>query len=361
MSGAFWRILQVLLLGTIICCLAFALVRIWRFQGIVFHKRTWLIQSNSITPASNGTQPAISGTRMQSIFDLFHGRGKSAMIRDSLAVLLLKTLPIFIVSWVGISIDTLDIHHRWVQPFTNMYEKACPASDSLLLDYMTVSPLEAIPQAWTKKHFRVVYFGTLSALKWVTILIMTGLCAITETGSRVVVQLSPTAAFFAIIWLSIYIYSLTSAWCPPKRRLPRDVGSLYDYFCFFYDSQLRWPPEFARAAFSQDITKDELHSQLRLVRDKFRFGLVGDPQEPHPGFDSSDHVLWIAPVPGICRRMKGAFTGRKDKPSLSDHASDSNIENDAISMDNLSASTIRRRGTLVREDSQWTGHSSAVN
>lgn len=328
----------------------------------MLHRGTWLIESNDITPGPNGTKFVRPGIEIVLVPDSFKRRDKPAMIRDFLAYLLLRFLPISIVSWAGASITIMDIHHRWVQPFTSMYERASPASDSLLLDYMTVSPLDVIPQAWAKNHFRVVYFGVLSALNWVPPLIITGLCAITETGTGVVVQLSPTAASFAIIWSCIYIYSLTSAWPPPKRRLPRDVACLYDLFCLFYDSQLRWYPEFAGAAFSQNITKDELHSQLRLVRDKISFGLVGDPQERHPGFDSAEYVTRVAPIPGILRRVKNAFRRRKDRARPSDHDSDVNSESDAISLDEYDASTsTHHRGPLAREDPQWTSHSTAVN
>lgn len=360
--GAFWHILQVLLLATIVACLTFALIRIWCFQGIVLHKGPWLIQSNDITPAPNGTRFVTPGIEVITVPDSFGRRDKPAMIRDSVAVLLLRFLPISILGWAGASITIADIHHRWVQPFTNMYEKPSPASDSLLLDYMTVSPLDVIPQAWARNHFRVVYFGVLSALNWVPPLIITGLCAITETGSGVVVQLSPTAACSAIIWSSIYIYSLTSFWPPPTRRLPRDVASLYDLYCFFYDSQLRWYPEFAGAAFSKDITKDELHSQLRLIRDKFGFGLVGESHERHPGFDSVDHVTWIAPIPGVLGRMKNMFKRRKDRSNLSDHGSDSDSESDAIPLEDFNTSTsTHHRGTSVRGTTQTLGHSTAVD
>lgn len=340
-----------------LCFLAFALVRIWWFQGIVFQKGAWLIQSSDIAAAPNGTQFVTPGVIIVSIPNSFSRHDKSAMIRDFLAVLLLRFLPVLIVSRVGGLIAVLDIQHRWVQPFTNMYEKASLASDSLLLDYMTVSPLEVIPQAYTKDHYRVVYFGVISALKWVPPLTIIGIFAITETGSGVVVQISPTAASFAIIWLGLYIYSYFSFWPPSTRKLPRDVGSLFDLFCFFYDSELRRYPAFARAACSPDITKDELHSKLRLARHKLRFGLIGNSRKQHPGFDYADHVTWVKPVPGFVRRMKG-----KSRASPIDHGSDSNGEYDAHSMDDLSiSSSMRRRRTSIREDAQWTGHSSAAN
>ncbi|KAG9677832.1 hypothetical protein KCU99_g4411, partial [Aureobasidium melanogenum] len=314
--------------------------------GIVLNTGSWIIQSNDITPAPNGTSR----------------HDKAAMTRDALAYLLLRFLPISIVGWAGASITIMDIHHRWVQPFANMYEKASLASESLLLDYMTVSPLAVIPQAWANEHYRVVYFGVLSVFNWVPPLIMIGLCAITETGSGIVVQLSPTAACFAIVYSSIYIYSLMSYWPPAKRRLPRDVGSLYDYFCFFYDSQLRWHPEFGRAAFSKDITKDELHSMLRLARDEFRFGLVGDPQDPHPGFDVARHVTWVAPIPSIYQRIKNLIRRRKDTINSNDNDSDSNSEDDAIPLRNLYAPiSAHHRGPLIIETHASAGHSTAVD
>jgi hypothetical protein len=360
-SSAILLVWPIPLLATIEVCLIFALVRIWWFHGIILNKGAWLIQSTNVSSAPNGTQLLIPGIELGLTPDSFSRHNKPAMNRDIVAVLLLRALPIIIVGWAGAMITIIDIHHRWVQPFTNMYERASPASDSLLLDYMTVSPLEVIPQAWTKGHFKVVFFGVLSALNWVPSLVITGLCAVNETGSRVVVQLSPVAASFAIVSLSVYIYSLTSAWVPPKRRLPRDVGSLYDLFCFFYDSELRCYPEFFGAAFSRDITKDELHSQLRLRRDYFSFGLVGDPREVSPGFDSADYVDWVAPVPGIFHRINNVFRRRKDRSSPSTHGSDSDSEYDAVPLDDLNASTsTHHRGAFIREDPQSTGHSTAV-
>jgi hypothetical protein len=347
------------LMVIIVSCLTFALVRIWWFQGIVFQNGPWLIQSNDIMPAPNGTQFVTPGN---TFVLLPYPHNQSALTRDFLAVTLLRILPITIVGSAGASITVLDIHHRWVQPFTNMYEKASLASDSLLLDYMTVSPLDVIPQAWAGNHYRVVYFGVLSALNWAPQLMLTGLCAITETGSGVVVQLSPTVASLTIIWLSVYIYSMFFFWPPPRRRLPRDVGSLYDLFCFFYDSQLRWYPEFARAAFSPDITKDELHSRMRLARDRFGFGLVGNSDDRHPGFDYEDHVTWIAPIPGVFGRMKNGFKRRKDRSSPSDRSCDSNSEYDAIPLDDFDASTSTyHRGPVIRGRSQTYGHSTVVD
>jgi hypothetical protein len=232
-----------------------------------------------------------------------------------------------------------------------MYEKPSSAPDSLLLDYMTVSPLEVIPQAWTKGHLKVVYFGVLSALNWVPPLTIVGLCTVNETGSGVVVQLSPTVALFAVICLSVYIYSLFSFWSPPKRRLPRHVGSLYDLFCFFYDSELRWHPMFSRAAYSKRSTKEQLHARLCLVKEKFSFGLLGDPQDPLPGFDYANNVTWVALVPGILARMKNVFSRRKDRSSPSNNASSPDDEDDAIPLDDLDASaSTHHRGPFIRED-----------
>ncbi|KAH0401455.1 hypothetical protein KCU89_g4145, partial [Aureobasidium melanogenum] len=350
-----------------VVCLTIALIRVWSYDGIVLKTGAWAIQSNNVTLPPNGTAFVRPGVDFVLIPGSF---GQAANTRDFLAYILFRLVPITIVGWAGGILTTVDVHHRWVQPFTNMYEKASLASGSLLLDYMTVSPLEVIPQAWANKHYRVVYFGMLNALNWVPPLIMTGLCAVTETGSETVVQLSPTVACLAIICLSIYIYSLISAWAPAKRRLPRDVGSLYDYFCFFYDSQLRWFPEFGQAAFSRDMTKDELHSLLRLAKDEFRFGLVGDPQNPHPGFDVAEHVTWIAPVPGICERIKNLFRRRKSisdsndngsDSDANDNRSDSNSEYDAIPLQDYDdfAST-HHRGPLIRIHPS-NGHSTAVD
>lgn len=307
----------------------------WYCEGTVLNTGLWIIQSDDAPSATNDTRSATQESEVAAISDIFNRHDKAAATRYALADLLFRVLPIVFVGWVGASMVAMDIHHRWVQPFTNMYEKASLASESLLLDYLTISPLSVIPQAWANEHYRVVCFGVLSALKRYPPLIMTALCAINDTGSGIVVQLSPTVACFMVLWSSICIYALILAWSSAERRLPRDVGSLYDYLCFFYDSQLRWFPEFGRAAFSKDITKDELHSMLRLARDEFRFGLVGDPQNQHPGFDVAEHVTWVAPVPGICQRIKNLFRRRKSTSDSSDNGSDSASEGDALRLDDL--------------------------
>jgi hypothetical protein len=337
-----------LLLATLLLCLVFALVRIWWFQGIVLQKGAWLIQSNDIISGPNGTQFVISGIEFVA---LPNSHDKSVMTRDSLAFLLLRVLPIGVVGLGGSFIAHLDIHHRWIQPFTNMYEKPSSAADSLLLDYMTVSPLEVLPQAWAKGHLKVVYFGVLSALNWVPPLTIVGLCTVNETGSGVVVQLSPVFASFAVIWIGVYMYSLSFFWPPPKRRLPRNVGSLYDLFCFFYASELREHPMFSRAACSKHDTKEKLHARLRLIEEDFSFGLLGDPREPLPGFDYADNVTWVEPIPGFRGWMKSVFKRRKDKLSRSNHGSNSESEYDAVPLDDLEASaSTHHRGPFVGED-----------
>ncbi|THZ03611.1 hypothetical protein D6C93_02923 [Aureobasidium pullulans] len=120
-----------------------------------------------------------------------------------------------------------------------MYRGPSSVTDSLLLDYMTVSPLEVLPQAWTNKHYKVLYFGIPSALDWVPQLTITGLCSVTETGSQVIVQVSPVAACLTIFWVLLYAFSLRANWAPPERKLPRICGSLYDLFTFSYASRLR--------------------------------------------------------------------------------------------------------------------------
>ncbi|KAL2031135.1 hypothetical protein VTO58DRAFT_106486 [Aureobasidium pullulans] len=144
---------------------------------------------------------------------------RAADFRDLLAFILLRLGPINTMSLIGRSIKVLDTHHRWTQPFTDMYDAPASASSVLSQDYMTVSPLSVISQAWGNGHHKVVFFGVLSALDWVPALIVTGLCAITETGSGVIVRISPTAACLGILWSIIYIYALSCALACTKAEI----------------------------------------------------------------------------------------------------------------------------------------------
>ncbi|THV82363.1 hypothetical protein D6D26_10265 [Aureobasidium pullulans] len=226
-----------------------------------------------------------------------------------------------------------------------MYRGPSSVTDSLLLDYMTVSPLEVLPQAWTNKHYKVLYFGILSALNWVPPLTITGLCSVIETGSQVIVQVSPVAACLTMFWAFLYAFSLAISWAPPERKLPRICGSLYDLFTFFYASRLRWLPEFGHAAFSKTLTKADFHAHLLLARHEFLFGLVAGQETSHQGFDIASHVVRIKPV----RRF------RKTRPS------DRDADPEAIQMDTLSASeSLHDGGQPMDEDSPARGRSSAI-
>lgn len=325
--------------------LACALLRIWTHKGIIFQSQTWIIQSNDLPAFANGTQVITSGEPWAPLSNPVSRLDKAAMIRDSLAVIFLRVVPIAGLGMVSNGIAVLDIHHRWVQPFTNMYRGPSSVTDSLLLDYMTVSPLEVLPQAWTNKHYKVLYFGILSALNWVPPLTITGLCSVTETGSQVIVQVSPVAACLAIFWALLYAVSLTTNWAPPERKLPRICGSLYDLFTFFYASRLRWLPEFGHAAFSKTLTKADFHAHLLLARHEFLFGLVAGQETSHHGFDIASHVIRIKPV----RRF------RRTRPS------DRDADPEAIQMDTLSASESLHDGDQpMDEDSPASGRSSAI-
>lgn len=338
-------ILMYAFLLVLVASLAFALLRIWKHKGIIFQSQTWIIQSDDLPVSANGTQVITSGDEWTSSFNSVSRVDLAAMIRDSLAVIFLRGVPILGLGMVSNGIAILDIHHRWVQPFTNMYRGPSSVTDSLLLDYMTVSPLEVLPQAWTNKHYKVLYFGILSALNWVPPLTITGLCTVTETGSQVIVQVSPVAACLAIFWALLYAVSLTTNWAPPERKLPRICGSLYDLFTFFYASRLRWLPEFGHAAFSKTLTKADFHAHLLLARHEFLFGLVAGQETSHQGFDIASHVVRIKPV----RRF------RKTRPS------DRDADPEAIQMDTLSASESLHDGDQpMDEDSPASGRSSAI-
>ncbi|THX53262.1 hypothetical protein D6D06_06222 [Aureobasidium pullulans] len=339
-----------------VACLAWILIRIWFYDGVVLRTATWLIQSNNIAIAPNSTEFVSLGSTVVQIHNMFI-YDKAADFRDLLAFILLRLGPINTMSLIGRSIKVLDTHHRWTQPFTDMYDAPASASSVLSQDYMTVSPLSVISQAWGNGHHKVVFFGVLSALDWVPALIVTGLCAITETGSGVIVRISPTAACLGMLWSIIYIYALSCAWPAQKRKLPRDVGSLYDLLCLFHDSELRWLPQFMRTATSKNMTKRWLHSSLVTSSHKVSFGVMGAPDNQHCGFDLAQHVRRVIPNPDL-RDRAGEALGLSTRSRQSSPAAD---EEASIELEDVGgASAVRHRRVQSDEVTPPVGVSSAI-
>ncbi|KAH0362916.1 hypothetical protein KCU65_g7715, partial [Aureobasidium melanogenum] len=363
----FWPTIVILYLMLLFMGTGYASIRIWTSQGIIFRFPVLLIQSNDIPLPINDTNYQLSsGNSWISVppdTPLFSW-GMFLLILLPLAIF--RFLPVMIMAFASSMVSDLDSNYRLTQPYVNMYTEASSASQSLLLDYMTVSPLAVLPEAWANGHFKVIYLGVLNALSWIPILVTTGLCSIVlNLTNIVVVQVAPTLAFFGVVWSLLYIHALTYWWVPPERKLPRDNSRLYDIFCYVYDSKLRWHSEFGHAAFSPDLTKDELHSLIRLSRDKYLFGLVGEPGEEHPGFDIAEtsdsadtgYVRWIKPNSGFFVRVKSRFQRRKSKTERSDDVSDP--EGIPLTHLNASFSTFHRR-RLSAEDPHLQGHSTAL-
>jgi hypothetical protein len=338
---------QLLILTAIIAVLSYAMMQIWTSDGVILNKKTWVIQSNDIVAALNGTRLLIAG-ELSVPFANYIVYDEAATIRDALALIFLRFLPVALMSFVGTSIASLDVHHRWIQPFVNMFNEASPASETLLLDYMTVSPLSVLPQAWSNSHGKVLVFGVLNAVSWVPPLVATSLCGITETGSKLIVQMSSTSACICVVFAMIYVFALLSSWPSAKRKLPRHVGSLYGIYRLFDQSRLRWDPEFSHAAFSSKLTKDEFHALFRLRRDKYRFGLVTGSGQKRPGFDvaiahgeDTGYVRWLAPVPRIWERAERVFKRLKGRRSRSPDIQ-RDLEQDNVSMQDINTSTAIR-------------------
>lgn len=145
--------------------------------------------------------------------------------------------------------------------------------------------------------------------------------------------------------------------------------------CFFYDSKLRWYPEFGYAATSQeDFTKDDLHAHLLLRKDKYLCGLVSEHDREHIGFDiaiaegqTTGFVRWVEPVPRRGDRMKSFFSKISKqwrRKSRQNEEFDGNMEmgDDAVSMQDLDMPPPTRRRTHLNEEyTHIGGQSSALD
>lgn len=351
--------LAILYLIVVCVCLVFALIRIWTSEGVVLQLPRLLVLSTNIAVSINSTSLTSTGDQWPTA----PSQTDSSLVITLVPILICRFLPVMTMNLANFLIADLDTHHRWSQPFACMYAEPSFASQSILLDYMTVSPLQVLSQAWANGHFKVVYSGILNALSWIPTLIATGFCSFILTDIAVV-RLSPTLAVIGIFWALLYIHAISSYWAPPERKLPRDIGSLYAIFCFIYDSKFRWYSEFCHATFSPNLTKDELYSLIRLSSDKYRFGMVGELGEEHPGFDVAEtsdgadtgYVRWIKPHPGFFARVKSRFQRRKSKMERGDDVFDP--EGIPLNYLNASTSTSHQR-RLSAEDPYPQGHSTA--
>ncbi|KAK5120880.1 hypothetical protein LTR85_005947 [Meristemomyces frigidus] len=77
---------------------------------------------------------------------------------------ILRGLPQFFVSSALGQSAVFDLFYLYCQPFVDMYRGPSSAAKSILLDYLTISPLKVLLEAHQHGHWKVLYFKILALL-----------------------------------------------------------------------------------------------------------------------------------------------------------------------------------------------------
>ena len=195
---------------------------------------------------------------------------------------LFQALPTFISQLFTYFWSHVDLFHRATQPFVGMYEKSKRASESILLDYVSAPPVIIAIKAARKSHWKVAYFSLLSLASNVLPTLVGTLFTTISSGSRVTVTVDIQKLSYVAAILLVYCISIPIAWPTRNRKLPRNVDSPTDLFCFCYSSQLLDDP--ALDLSDPDYKREDFVQALHRSNKKYRFGFYqGTDKRKHLG------------------------------------------------------------------------------
>jgi hypothetical protein len=221
-----------------------------------------------------------------------------------------------IITWI-------DLNMRFMQPFRNMFGKGsevsfgrrvkeflgwpwwrsaintepeerteertpATAAESILLAYITVSPLQVPLTAWDKGHYKVCIYSTLSTLSPLFPIFVGGLLTVTpnEKYDRVNFQFSLSAYIGIMVSLALYSILLPMAMPGAYRLLPRQLYSLADLMAMCHESKFMASPHLDITDRERTPSKEHMEARLLLTDDRFLFGVYnGRDGHGHIGFD----------------------------------------------------------------------------
>jgi hypothetical protein len=238
--------------------------------------------------------------------------------------LIFRSAPTYVAGIFTSTIVTwIDLNMRFMQPFRNMFGKGpkvsiwrrlrdwlglrhratssannpelseaertpATAAESILLAYITVSPMQVPLTAWDKGHFKVCIYSTLNTLSPLFPIFVGGLLTVTpnETYDRVNFSFSLSAYIGAMVLLALYSVLLPVAIPGAYRLLPRQLYSLADLMAMCHESKFMASPHLNIT--DQEYTPSKQHMEARLLieDDRFLFGVYhGRDGRRHIGFD----------------------------------------------------------------------------
>lgn len=237
-----------------------------------------------------------------------------------------RTVRQYITEWVGWRRRSTSL----VNSSGSLEEERIPASvrESILLAYITLSPMQVPLTAWDNRHYKVCIYSTLSTLSPLFPIFVGGLLTVTpdEKYDRVNFSFSLSAYIGIMVSLALYAFLLPAAIPGAYRLLPRQLYSLADLMAMCHQSKFMASPHLD---ITHTASKQHMEAQLLLSEDQFQFGMYhGRDGREHIGFDVTRlrdpqsgelmNVKYIPPegfasrVQGTARRMMedGRIAGR---------------------------------------------------
>jgi hypothetical protein len=239
--------------------------------------------------------------------------------------LMFRSAPTYVAGIFTSTIITwIDLNMRFMQPFRNMFGKEADvsfwrrvrdfigwpwwrrkkastkkeptpatAAESILLAYITVSPLQVPLTAWDKGHYKVCIYSTLSTLSPLFPIFVGGLLTVTPDGitpegtyDRVNFQFSLSAYIGIMVSLALYSILLPMAMPGAYRLLPRQLYSLADLMAMCHESKFMASPHLDITDRDRTPSKEHMEARLLLTDDRFLFGVYnGRDGHGHIGFD----------------------------------------------------------------------------
>jgi hypothetical protein len=208
--------------------------------------------------------------------------------------LVFRSAPVYISGlFTGTVVEYIDINMRFMQPFVNMFEKPGNAADTVLLAYITTSPLQVPITAIAKGHYRVALFSTLNTLAPLFPIFVGGLISLTSDDDTVIFTFSLSAYIGVMIFLIAWSLAFPFAWPYQARLLPRQFYSMADLICMCWASNFLRKPYLDIADPKRTPSKEIMEARILLSGDRFLFGHYTDEYDRlHIGFDvhsSLDH------------------------------------------------------------------------
>ena len=176
---------------------------------------------------------------------------------------------------------------RFMEPFVGMFQHAATASQTILLSYLTASPLQVPLTAYDQGHYKVSWFSALGTISPPFPIFVGGLFTITGNRDTVFFQFSTSAFICVLAFLLIYCVSLPVAWPQMHRLLPKYFYSLADPMAMCHQS--RFLTSDILDISKPQVTREHMVSRLFLREDKYLFGIyLGRDGKEHLGFDVAE-------------------------------------------------------------------------